>query len=296
MVTFGNIEFTKMAMTSIYETVTSPYHIVVVVGKPGDEETIAYLKEEGITGIVHDRNYGFPASLNDIYDFAWKKNDFRNLIILGNDVIAYPYAIDSLIHVADTTDNSWICAREFSAKGLFAKYPEAQKYFDTANHYEFTDFDARPWELGLDEISPEITTNGAGLSDVHNLALFKREVFDTVGYIDVNFYPAYFEDNDYVRRAINLGLTNSCKVKNAIYFHFWSRTIHQGSGGSTDSFFKKNRDFYKKKWGGEAGHEQYELPFNGRQNRLNQDVTLQPDLNISSREQENAILNYWMTR
>jgi len=30
--------------------------------------------------------------------------------------------------------------------------------------------------------------------------MFSRKVFDTVGYFDENFYPAYYEDNDYIVR------------------------------------------------------------------------------------------------
>ena len=218
---------------------------------------------------------------------------------MGNDVVAYPYAIDSLIHVADTTDNSWVCAREYSVKSLCKEYPESQMHFDIQDAYRFRDFSTRPWEIAIansPNIHSNIETNGAGLSDVHNLALFKRDIFDAIGYIDVNFYPAYYEDNDYVRRAVNAGITKSCRVLNSIYFHFWSRTIHQGTGGEYHpKYFHENRTFYMRKWGGDFGHELWNVPFNGVQYFLG-DVILQPELAIHSREDETDIINFWIAK
>jgi len=211
---------------------------------------------------------------------------------MGNDVIAYPNAINSMIEVADTTDYEWICAREVSVKVLCRAFPEQRKFFSGEN-YIFNDFNSRPWEVFPNYNKP-LEIDKAGMSDVHNLTLFKRSVFKTIGYNDVNFYPAYFEDNDFCRRGILSGL-KSCTLNNAYYFHFWSRTIKQGSGGSTDSYFNMNKSFYSKKWGGPFGKEKFSLPFNGTS--YNQGgITLQPEIKINSREQEERIIDYWRSR
>lgn len=294
MVTFGNLEFTKLAIQGIKDTVTKPYMIFCVVGKPQDVATAEWLSSQNIPHVWHTMNYGFPYSVNDIYDFAWKQNNFDNLIIIGNDVIPYPYAIDSLIEVADTTDNAWVCAQEYDVKTLCRDFPEAKKYFH-GNSYQFLDFEtATPWRMANKFRKPDITISDAGLSDVHNLALFKKEVMDKIGYIDVNFYPAYYEDNDYVRRAIHANL-KSCRVTNAVYFHFWSRTIHQGSGGSTNSYFEMNRNFYITKWGGDFGNEKYTTPFDGQVYHF-ANADNQPTINIQSRDNELDIVKWWMTK
>lgn len=295
MVTFGNVEFTKLAVEGVRRTVTKwPYDMVVVIGKPNDIRTQLYLEAEKIPHIVHDRNWGFPKSLNDIYDYAWKENDYVNLVMMGNDVIPYPYAIDSLITVAEETDNAWVCAQEFDVKALCEEFPDTRKHFH-GESYQFLDFGkVEPWKVGDRFRTDEITTNGAGLSDVHNLALFKKEVMEKIGYLDVHFYPAYYEDNDYVRRAVHAEL-KSCRVKNAVYFHFWSRTIHQGSGGSTHSYFNMNRSFYCMKWGGDFGEEQWNVPYNGEVYNF-AGVDNQPTINIQSRENEERIIKWWMSK
>jgi len=292
MVTFGNLPFSQLTVRSIEETVKSPYELFVVAGKPSDNATKAWLKATSIPHIVHDRNYGLPYSINDIYDYAWKENDFDAIVIIGNDVIAYPYAIDSLITIAETTDNEWVCSREYDARALCRDVPEAREYFH-GDKLKFKDFDKRPWELNM-RVSPEIAIGEAGLSDVHNLALFKKGVFDRIGYIDVNFYPAYYEDNDYVRRAINAE-TPSCTVNNAVYFHFWSRTIHQETGGSTHRYFQMNRNFYILKWGGDFGKERFTLPFDGNPYNFG-GIELPPALKLDSRDDELAIIKQWRSK
>src|SRR3989304_629806 len=62
MVTFGNLPYTRMAIQSLMETASPPAEFVVVVGKPGDEETVSYLdgipeeNEEGDSIIILKRH------------------------------------------------------------------------------------------------------------------------------------------------------------------------------------------------------------------------------------------------
>jgi len=295
IVTFGNLEFTKMAVESIEETVTKPYEFYIIVGQPNDSATREWLKLKGIPYKVHSVNMGFPSSVNDIYDYAWKHNAFDNLVIMGNDVIALPHTVDSLIHVMNTTDNIWASASEVSVKIFCAMHPEAKRYF-TGEDFIFTDFTVRPWKEFPIETSSEISINtDLSLKDCHNLTIFKREIFDLLGYVDANFYPAYFEDNDFVRRAILEGSIQNRSVflNNATYFHFWSRTVKQEEGGSTHSFFSNNHNFYIKKWGGDVGKEKFYVPFDGNPYNLTPDVILKPSININSRENEEEIAKYW---
>jgi len=292
IVTFGNLPFTKLAIEGVQATVKKPYEIFVVVGKPGDIETASYLAEKGIKHVVHDENWGFPYSLNDIYDFTWKDNDNDYLVIMGNDVIPYPKAIDALIETADSREFEWVCASQYDVRDLLKTHPEFRPYFNASCNV--TDFSHRCWETFTNWDRP-MNVIGPGMSDVHNLALYKRSVFEKVGYIDVNFYPAYFSDNDYCRRSANLGIS-SCTLTNAMYFHFWSRTIYQETGGSNHEFFRANASFYNIKWGGPFGSERFTVPFNGIEYPLCPGVNLKPETEIFDRGREKDIIKYWMYR
>lgn len=293
MVTFGNLPFTKIVVETVKQYTNSSVDFFMVVGKPEDNETPQWLDEQGIKYHKHNENHGFPASLNDIYDYGFIENTYDYLITAGNDIAVYPGTIDNLIKVADTTDWEWISSSQFDVKTLVNIYPEAAKYFDIPNNFKFTMFDKRPWELHIDNvlsepdrIEPDV------IKDVHNLCLYKKCAIEKIGYVDVNFYPAYYEDNDYARRAVNLGL-KTCALTNSVYFHFWSRTIHQGSGGSTGRYFDQNRRFYITKWGGDFAQERWKIPFNGMDFPLTDKIILPATLGIFERKDELEIARYW---
>lgn len=255
MVTFGNLPFTQLALNEIRRTTRHPLDLCVIVGQPGDTATETWLRSERIPHLVHERNLGFPASINDIYDAVFRGPPEQRsdaLILAGNDIVPYPNAVDALIECAETTDWEWICSSQLDARSLVQFHPEAGRYFEGAT-FRFTDFTARPWELHSDVRPPSI--EAGALRDVRNLCLFKRSVFDALGYADVNFWPGgYFEDNDYCVRAHRAGV-RACTLPHSAYFHFWSRTIHQGNGSTTSTHFNRNAAYYAQKWGGPVDAE-----------------------------------------
>ena len=213
IVTFGNLPFTQLTIRSIQETTRSPVDFFIIVGKPEDQATATWLEEMHLDYNWHrDLNRGFPASINDIYDYAWPRGDgltnierdYDHVIIAGNDIVAYPNAVDALIDCAATTDWEWICSSQFDSRSLVERYPAARPFF-IGPHLRFSDFAARPWELHQEFHPPGLQPDC--IKDVRNLCLFKRSVFEKIGYADVNFYPGgYFEDNDYCVRGHRAGV------------------------------------------------------------------------------------------
>lgn len=95
--------------------------------------------------------------------------------------------------------------------------------------------------------------------------------FDKVGEFDENFWPAYYEDNDYHYRMKLIGL-DSVNVEGTSYFHAGSATL-----GKFDLIrkmmhhhnFSKNTDYYIAKWGGLPHEERFTRPFDGAENSGN---------------------------
>jgi GT2 family glycosyltransferase len=287
--TFGLTGFTREAVKSLYETVENDFDVCIIVGKPKDEETRVFSESNGYVTITHSINMGFPVAVNDIYEYGWT-HGYDAVIIMGNDVIAYPYAVDSLIDTAKEGKYEWIASTQLDVKTLLQKFPELQRNFKSPD-YRFDSWGSDPWRY-FKGYSSDRQIAEIGLSDVQNLCLYTKGAFDKIGYTDVNFYPAYYIDNDYARRGVNAEV-QACTLINSIYFHFWSRTIKQGDGGSTPKQFSRNREFYIKKWGGDFGQEKHRIPFGGNPYRLPNGVILEPTLNIQSRKDEEAIVNYW---
>lgn len=258
IVSFGNLAFTQLCVQSIRETVYELYDIFIVVGKPGDIKTVEWLNTEPLIKYkVHDKNMGFPYSLNDIYDYAWKENNYDNLIIAGNDTVAYPYCVDSLIRLANSSDYEVISATQYDVKQLTIEYPDVSKHF-VGEKKIIKDFSQRPWDA-FKNYSETLEIAEMKLFDIQNFCLYKKSIFDKIGYTDVGFYPAYFVDNDYARRIVISGV-KCCSLVNARFFHFWSRTLHQETGGSNDKYFKNNNAYYRTKWGGDFGRETIAAP------------------------------------
>ena len=300
IVTFGNLPFTQLTLNELRRTTQSPVDYRVIVGQPGDSATAAWLRREGFPLRCHFTNRGFPASLNDLWDEA-NGGGYDNLILCGNDVIPYPGAVDAMIAEAARGVWEWICASQFDAKSLVARYPAARQFF-TGEELRFTDFTARPWELHQSQIPPPRTEPGA-LKDVQNLCLFRRSVWEKLGYFDANFWPnGYFSDNDYARRAHLIGV-RACGLAHAAYFHFWSRTIHQGEARPNGSYFARNSAYYDAKWGGQPEGEQWAVPFAGQSYELpgsrngpTGQLLLPPTVRQPTRADEALLVRYWQSQ
>jgi GT2 family glycosyltransferase len=291
-VAYGGLPFLRILVEEIAAT-TIRGDTIVVVAKPGDQEMWDFLFGREINLIQHTENKGFPASINDLCDAAFVNGSYDNLIICGNDTVPMRGAIDAMIDCADSTDWETVSASEFDARFLASHYPEASKCFHPPN-LSFTDFNARPWEIHFTpEYRPGQSIEPNCFKDIRNMALFKRSSFEKVGYDDVNYWPnGYYADNDYCRRCVLSGV-KSAGLQPAEFFHFWSRTIHQGEARPNSVYFERNRAYYIQKWGGEPNQERYALPFDGKGLQLTPEIFLKPEINIQSRDQEPAIIEYW---
>lgn len=299
IVSYGGLPFLELALRSIQETATRKVDVFVVAANPNDIEMFDFLyKRVGKSGesnlvgyLAHRENVGFPSSVNDLYD-RMRDWNYDNLIIMGNDVVAMPGAIDAMIHTAETTDYEMVCGSEFNAQFLVNNYPEARQFFSGENLI-FSDFSARPWELHKERrsgIEPHQR------KDIRNFTLFKRSAFEKAGYADVNFFPnGYFEDNDYAIRCDKLGVS-ACGLAEAAFFHFTSRTIHQNVSRDHGGYFSRNGGQYVHKWGGPVGGERYDLPYHGDPYELAPGLLLPGTLKIESRDKEDAIIEYWRSK
>ncbi|MHB1952137.1 MAG: glycosyltransferase family 2 protein [Sulfobacillus sp.] len=104
---------------------------------------------------------------------------------------------------------------------------------------------------------------GAIFTLYDTLCVYNTKAVSAIGGYDTNF-PAYFSDNDFYRRLSLAGfptLESHLPVK-----HVGSQTINsdpflQYINGITFPFYG---DLYRRKWGGEPGHEIYARPWGGR--------------------------------
>jgi GT2 family glycosyltransferase len=83
-----------------------------------------------------------------------------------------------------------------------------------------------------------------------------------VGFFDEQFSPAYFEDNDYAYRLKLAGIP--MHPVEGQYFHCGSATLGRFDWTRKQMHhhnFRKNAEYYVRKWGGMPGDERYTVPF-----------------------------------
>jgi GT2 family glycosyltransferase len=91
---------------------------------------------------------------------------------------------------------------------------------------------------------------------------------EEIGYFDTQFFPAYFEDNDYAYRMKLLGKTFFNVVEGAYYSHKNSSTI---ASYSKEELIAHHQNFavlaelYMKKWGGPPEYETFTKPYQGNE-------------------------------
>jgi GT2 family glycosyltransferase len=99
-----------------------------------------------------------------------------------------------------------------------------------------------------------------------SLAAINPVALDTIGCFDENFFPIYYEDIDYYRRAALAGLPHVIVTSTDI-MHAGSKSLYTvpGNAAQHDITFRRNQLYYEQKWGGDKGSERFTVPFNDAQ-------------------------------
>ncbi len=85
---------------------------------------------------------------------------------------------------------------------------------------------------------------------------------DVIGCFDENFFPAYCEDQDYSRRAALAGLAEENCADTDVR-HGGSSAIFASEALRLQNALThgRNLEYYRRKWGGDAGYETFTTPF-----------------------------------
>lgn len=112
----------------------------------------------------------------------------------------------------------------------------------------------------LDRLTAAMAKPGPRVACLYEFGAFgiNAEAVDTVGWFDENFYPIYFEDNDYRRRCKLAGVPIVSVISGTR--HENSSTIASGYATHNQRTFPRNGEYFVAKWGGPPGHETLDAP------------------------------------
>ena len=160
-------------------------------------------------------------------------------LIINDDILFAPQTIDNMVKTFLDAEKRLKCAMitANNIRGLF--------------------------ENPLDTLS--YSTDVRALQENPDFACFmvRPTIASRVGFFDENFYPAYFEDNDYHYRISLAGLHAFNDVSSPFY-HYGSQTQNANADIPVvpPAVFELNRIYYIDKWGGPPGSEAFMYPYN----------------------------------
>lgn len=215
---YNGIEYLKDCLDSLLKGTKVPKIIVVDNGSTDGSRELIETRYPQIRLILFSENKGFDAAVNA----GIRAADTGYVFLLNNDTVVDKACVEELENAMEGRDRLF-CA---GAKMINMKFPE--KIDDAGDFYC-----ALGWAFarGKDKDASGYQKPGRIFSACAGAALYRRELFETIGYFDEEHF-AYLEDIDIGYRANIMGYRSEYAPKAVVY--------HAGSGfsGSRHNPFK----------------------------------------------------------
>jgi len=235
IVTYNNIDYTKMCIDSIFKYTAYPNYEVIIVDNNSTDGTREYLKKiekehKEVKIVLNDDNLGF-AKANNI---GIKVATGEYIILLNNDTVVTRGWISGLLrHFANSVG---MVGPVTNSIGNEAKINVPYKNLDEM--HAFAEY---------------YTSKHFGESfKINVLAMFcvaiKREIIDKVGLLDERYGVGMFEDDDYAMAVRKAGYKLLC-AEDVFIHHFGSATFKGLLKDKTyRRLFDENRKKFEEKW------------------------------------------------
>jgi GT2 family glycosyltransferase len=236
MVTFNNLLYTRLCLTTLLANTTESCYELIVVDNASADDTVSYLhavarENPHVTVIANDHNRGFAEASNQGLERA--TGDV--LVLLNNDTMLPP---------------GWLAGleRHLNDPAIGLVGPVTNRICNEAQI-------AAPYDTygGLLRFSRARQRSATPiLHDLRMLAMFclalRREVFAQVGPLDEQFEMGTLEDEDYSRRVRAAGYRVVC-TEDVFVHHFDKASFGNLATGEYQRLLEVNRRRFERKWG-----------------------------------------------
>ena len=248
IVTFNNLKLNRLCLESIYARTEWPNFEVIVIDNNSTDGTPEYLKQAektlpNLRVTLNKRNLGFAAANN--IGLRHATGDY--LVLLNNDTIVTRGWISTLIRHLHSDPTIGLIGPVTNVIGN-----EAQVDVD------YTRVEDMPaWAANF------VRAHDGEVFSIPMLAMFcvamKKEVFESVGWLNEQFGIGMFEDDDYAHRIKLAGLRLVCAADSFVH-HFGQAAFKELiANGKYDALFAENRRRYEQKWNMEWVPHKYAL-------------------------------------
>lgn len=237
VVTFNNLAFTKLCLTSLLANTEGPPFELIVVDNASEDGTPAYLvglarTMPHVRVILNSDNRGFAPANNQ--GLALATGDV--LVLLNNDTIVPPGWLSGLVrHLFDR--NVGTVGPVTNRIGNEARIETSYRTYGELERFVVAHTQAHVGEVF-----------DIGTATMFCLAL-RRDVFEAVGPLDEQFEVGLLEDDDYSRRLRAAGYRVIC-AEDVFVHHFEKASFGQLiSSGRYSELLRRNQERFAAKWG-----------------------------------------------
>jgi GT2 family glycosyltransferase len=229
--TYNQLSLVKQCINSIMENTDLSYEIIVVDNASTDG-TAAYLQELGgqVRFRVLPNNRGFAGAIN----VGMMMSKGKTIVLLNNDTLVTEKWLDNLLACLNSDDG-------IGMVGPMTNYISGEQKIDVpySNIVDMPQF-ARQFNRS-DPSRWRRTDRLTGFC-----LLFRRELFEGIGYFDEGFEIGNFEDDDYNIRVRLLG--KSLVMAQDTFIHHFGSVSMKALGDRFQEVNDRNQQYFMEKW------------------------------------------------
>jgi GT2 family glycosyltransferase/glycosyltransferase involved in cell wall biosynthesis len=236
VVTWNNLDYTRLCLESLFRNTLEPRLEVIVVDNASEDGTRDYIAglsaiHPELRTIFNDTNVGFARANNQALEIATGER----LILLNNDtVVPRGWSTRLLRHLEQTKTGLVVPVTNSSGNESRIEVP-----------YRTVD--------GIEEFAAARALEKDGQAfDIEVGAMYcaamRRDAFEKVGLLDERFTIGMFEDDDYSHRMRLAGYRVLC-AEDAFVHHWGQASFGKLPRAEYDDLFERNQRLYEEKWG-----------------------------------------------
>ncbi len=215
---YNGIAYLKPCIDSLREQTYIDFE-TIIIDNASTDDTYKWIPEEypHILFKVLDQNYGFSRAVNE----GIKRSKGEYVLLLNNDTVVEKNFIEELVKEIEKDE------KIFAVSSKMIAYTDHNIMDDAGDEYTVIGWG---YKIGDGRNVDYYRQRAKVFSACAGAALYRKKVFDEIGYFDENFF-AYMEDVDISYRARIYGYYNTY-CPDAKVYHIGSAT----SGGRYSDF------------------------------------------------------------